>query len=273
MPETDPPAPITPPAPRLPYMPGVDGLRALAVASVFVFHAGATWLPGGFLGVDVFLVISGYLITALLLAEHRATGTIRLTRFWVRRARRLLPALFLMLAGTLTAMVVLHHGEVARLKGAVLSSLGYVTNWYFVLADVPYYQRFERPNVFLHLWSLAVEEQFYLVWPLVMALVVVVLRGRPWTLLALSVVGALASAEVVRAGWRLSAAPRLDGFHAVIPVRFRAAPGRVEIYPSYATALGHARGRAVQTGNVVVRYPAAAEREGLGLLVRAIQDA
>src|SRR6478672_6807331 len=78
------------PAPRLPYMPGVDGLRALAVAAVVAYHAGAAWLPGGFLGVDVFFVISGYLITSLLLAEHRASGSIDLVRFWLRRARRLL---------------------------------------------------------------------------------------------------------------------------------------------------------------------------------------
>jgi len=183
------------PAARLPYMPGVDGLRALAVAAVFIFHAGATWLPGGFLGVDVFLVISGYLITALLLAEQRRSGRIDLKRFWIRRVRRLIPALLVMIGGTLTAMVILHSGEVARLKGAVLSSLGYVTNWYFVVADVPYFQRFERPNVFLHLWSLAVEEQFYLLWPMVAALVVVVIGLRPWVL------GLIAFAGVVASTW------------------------------------------------------------------------
>ena len=156
-------------APRLPYMPGVDGLRAVAVAAVVTYHIGASWLPGGFLGVDVFLVISGYLITSLLLAERRATGTIDLVRFWIRRARRLLPALFVMMAVVLAYMVIFHHGEVARLRGATLASLGYVANWYFVFADQPYFDQFGRPSVFLHLWSLAVEEQFYLLWPPIMA--------------------------------------------------------------------------------------------------------
>jgi peptidoglycan/LPS O-acetylase OafA/YrhL len=150
-------------------MPGVDGLRAVAVAAVVTYHIGASWLPGGFLGVDVFLVISGYLITSLLLAERKATGTIDLVRFWIRRARRLLPALFVMMAVVLAYMVIFHSGEVARLRGATLASLGYVANWYFVFADQPYFDQFGRPSVFLHLWSLAVEEQFYLLWPPIMA--------------------------------------------------------------------------------------------------------
>ena len=158
------------PAPRLPYMPGVDGLRALAVGAVVVYHFGAGWLPGGFLGVDVFLVISGYLITSLLLAELRATDRIDLKRFWLRRCRRLLPALFLMLAVVMLAMVIFHHGEVARLRGALLASMGYVANWYFAFANVPYFEQFGRPSVLQHLWSLAVEEQFYLLWPPIMAI-------------------------------------------------------------------------------------------------------
>ena len=109
--------------PRLPYMPGVDGLRALAVAAVVIYHLGAGWLPGGFLGVDVFFVISGYLITSLLLAEHRRTGRIELRRFWLRRARRLLPALFVLIVVVLAVMVLVHPGEVARLRGAVLAAL------------------------------------------------------------------------------------------------------------------------------------------------------
>ena len=175
---------------RLPYMPGVDGLRALAVATVFMYHAGATWLPGGFLGVDFFLVISGYLITSLLVAEQQGTGRLDLWRFWLHRARRLLPALFLALAGTLIAMLILHWEEVARLKGAVLASLAYVTNWYFVVADVPYFEQFGRPNVFTHLWSLAVEEQFYLFWPLVLAVVLIVFRLPVWVLGVLAAAGA-----------------------------------------------------------------------------------
>ena len=167
--------------PRLPYMPGVDGLRALAVAAVVIYHLGAGWLPGGFLGVDVFFVISGYLITSLLLAEHRRTGRIELRRFWLRRARRLLPALFLMIVVVLAVMVLVHPGEVARLRGAVLASFGYVANWYFAFAHVSYFEQFGRPSIFQHLWSLAVEEQFYLLWPPVIALGLMFL-GRRWLL-------------------------------------------------------------------------------------------
>ena len=171
-------------------MPGVDGLRALAVATVFIFHAGGTWLPGGFLGVDFFLVISGYLITSLLVAEQRSGGRIDLWRFWLRRVRRLIPALLLAIAGTLVAMLILHWDEVPRLKGATLSAFAYVTNWYFIFADVPYVEKFGRPNVFTHLWSLAVEEQFYLFWPLVLAVILIVLKLRPWAIGVLAVAGA-----------------------------------------------------------------------------------
>ena len=171
-------------------MPGVDGLRALAVATVFIFHAGGTWLPGGFLGVDFFLVISGYLITSLLVAEQQSGGRIDLWRFWLRRVRRLIPALLLAIAGTLVAMLILHWDEVPRLKGATLSAFAYVTNWYFIFADVPYVEKFGRPNVFTHLWSLAVEEQFDLFWPLVLAVILIVLKLRPWAIGVLAVAGA-----------------------------------------------------------------------------------
>lgn len=200
MPPPPPPPPVNPYPPlqeqggghgaRLPYMPGVDGLRALAVATVFIFHAGGTWLPGGFLGVDFFLVISGYLITSLLVAEQQSGGRIDLWRFWLRRVRRLIPALLLAIAGTLVAMLILHWDEVPRLKGATLSAFAYVTNWYFIFADVPYVERFGRPNIFTHLWSLAVEEQFYLFWPLVLAVILVVLKLRPWAIGVLAVAGA-----------------------------------------------------------------------------------
>jgi peptidoglycan/LPS O-acetylase OafA/YrhL len=179
---------------RLRYMPGVDGLRAIAVAAVIAYHLGAGWLPGGFLGVDVFLVISGFLITSLLLAERQAKGKIDLKRFWTRRALRLLPALFLMLVVVLAAMVIIHPGEVGRLRGAVLASLGYVANWYFAFADVPYFEQFGRPSVLQHLWSLAVEEQFYILWPPILALALISLRLR-W--LMLGIVAAIAGSTVL----------------------------------------------------------------------------
>jgi peptidoglycan/LPS O-acetylase OafA/YrhL len=118
---------------RLPYLPGIDGLRALAVIAVLLYHAEIPWLPGGFLGVEVFFVISGYLITALLLAEWRQRGRVDLRAFWLGRARRLLPALYLVLVVTLAYAIVFLPGEVAGLRGDVLAALGYATNWYLVL--------------------------------------------------------------------------------------------------------------------------------------------
>ena len=104
---------------RLPYLPGLDGLRALAVVAVLLYHAGLPWIPGGFLGVEVFFVISGYLITSLLLAEWHARGRVDLKAFWLGRARRLLPALYLVLAVTLAFAVLFLPAEVARLRGDV----------------------------------------------------------------------------------------------------------------------------------------------------------
>jgi peptidoglycan/LPS O-acetylase OafA/YrhL len=155
---------------RLPYLPGLDGLRALAVIAVLLYHAELPWIPGGFLGVEVFFVISGYLITTLLLAEWRQRGRIDLKAFWLRRARRLLPALYLLLVVTLAYAVVFLPGEVAGLRGDVIAALGYVTNWYLVLGHESYFEAIGRPSLLKHLWSLAVEEQFYLLWPPVLAL-------------------------------------------------------------------------------------------------------
>jgi peptidoglycan/LPS O-acetylase OafA/YrhL len=153
----------------LPYLPGLDGLRALAVVAVLLYHAELSWLPGGFLGVEVFFVISGYLITALLLTEWRQHGRVDLKGFWIRRARRLLPALYLLLAVTLAYAVVFLPGEVAGLRGDVIAALGYVTNWYLVFGHESYFEAIGRPSLLKHLWSLAVEEQFYLLWPPVLA--------------------------------------------------------------------------------------------------------
>jgi peptidoglycan/LPS O-acetylase OafA/YrhL len=148
-------------------MPGLDGLRALAVIAVLLYHAGISWLPGGFLGVEVFFVLSGYLITALLLAEWRTKGSVDVKAFWMRRARRLLPALYLLIVATLAYALVFLPGEVASLRNDALAAFGYVTNWYLVLGHESYFEAVGRPSLLKHLWSLAVEEQFYLVWPLV----------------------------------------------------------------------------------------------------------
>jgi peptidoglycan/LPS O-acetylase OafA/YrhL len=152
---------------RLPYMPGLDGLRALAVIAVLLYHAGLPWIPGGFLGVEIFFVLSGYLITSLLLAEWQAKGFIEVKAFWLGRARRLLPALYLMVMVTLVYAVLFLPGEVAGLRSDTLAAFGYVTNWYLIFGHESYFEAVGRPSLLKHLWSLAVEEQFYLVWPVV----------------------------------------------------------------------------------------------------------
>src|SRR5918996_5994324 len=153
---------------RLSYLPGLDGLRAFAVIAVLLYHAELSWIMGGFLGVEVFFVISGYLITALLLREWHQQGRINLVGFWMRRARRLLPALYLLLVVTLTVAVVFLPGEVARLRDDALAAFGYVTNWYLIFNNESYFETVGRPSLLQHLWSLAVEEQFYVLWPLLL---------------------------------------------------------------------------------------------------------
>jgi len=151
----------------LPYMPGLDGLRALAVVAVIAYHSEIESVPGGFLGVEIFFVISGYLITALLLEEFNLNRGINLRQFWVRRARRLLPALFLYIGGSV-AFAYSMAEDVVPTKGEVLSTLGYIYNWFGIFQEISYTDVFERKNFFHHLWSLAVEEQFYLLWPVLL---------------------------------------------------------------------------------------------------------
>ena len=154
---------------RMPYLPALDGIRALAVAAVVLYHAGVFWLPAGFLGVDVFFVVSGFLITALLVAEFDREQRVDLRAFWIRRARRLLPALALVLAvTTVYAVFVLGDQLVTHLR-EVLAATVYVTNWDLIIRDISYFESFDRPSQLRHLWSLAVEEQFYLLWPIVFA--------------------------------------------------------------------------------------------------------
>ncbi len=154
---------------RLPYLPGIDALRAIAVLAVFLYHAGVGWMPGGFLGVDVFFVISGYLITSLLLSEQRRTGKVALGQFWMRRARRLLPAVGVLIAVTMIVAAIVEPDRLTELRGDAISSLAYVANWHFIFAHQSYFDQFQRPSLFRHLWSLSVEEQFYLFWPLAFA--------------------------------------------------------------------------------------------------------
>ena len=187
---------------QLRHTPGLDGLRALAVAAVVLYHAGVPWLRGGFLGVDVFFVLSGFLITSLLLAEWRRGRRPRLdlAAFWRRRARRILPALYLLLAAVLGAWLVFLPGRVAVIRGDALAAFGYVANWYFLLGAQPYFETAGRPSPFLHLWSLGVEEQFYLLWPVLFLAAARLRRGAAPALLAAAAVAAVWGALLYRGG-------------------------------------------------------------------------
>ena len=173
-------------------VPALDGIRAVAVAAVLLFHAGVGWFGGGMLGVDMFFALSGFLITTLLVAEHRRSGTLHLGHFYERRARRLLPALFIMLL--IVAGYCAWFAEqdlLASIRGDALSTLFYFSNWHFVLSDQGYFVHTGAPSPLLHTWSLAIEEQFYLVWPLISLLV---LRRRgPRALALVAAVGVAAS--------------------------------------------------------------------------------
>jgi peptidoglycan/LPS O-acetylase OafA/YrhL len=161
------------------YLPGLDGLRALAVLAVIAFHVQLGWAPGGLLGVGVFFTLSGYLITDLLLGRWSEDGRLHLGDFWLRRARRLLPALFAMLAVVSAWVTLADRSELAGLRPAVASAAGYVSNWYFIVHNNSYFARFGPPSPLEHLWSLAVEEQFYLAWPWLLLVGVLCLRrGR-----------------------------------------------------------------------------------------------
>jgi len=163
------------------YLPGLDGLRALAVLAVLAYHLGLGWAPGGLLGVGVFFTLSGYLITDLLLGQYAQTGSLRLLDFWFRRARRLLPALFVMLAVVIAWVALLHRSQLAGLRGAVGAAAAYVSNWYLIGQHTSYFARFGPPSPLGHLWSLAVEEQFYLVWPWLLLLGLALVRPRRGT--------------------------------------------------------------------------------------------
>jgi peptidoglycan/LPS O-acetylase OafA/YrhL len=176
------------------YLPALDGLRAVAVVAVLLYHGSASWAPGGFIGVDVFFVLSGYLITALLLAEHARWGAIDLLAFWRRRARRLLPALFLMLVAVAAyAAVLAPAGQRESIRLDALATLGYVANWRFVASGQSYFAQFQAPSPLRHTWSLGIEEQWYLLFPPMLALALS--RWHPSRRLLSVALGALALAS------------------------------------------------------------------------------
>ncbi|HKD98912.1 MAG TPA: acyltransferase family protein [Micromonosporaceae bacterium] len=196
---------------RLSYAPGLDGVRALAVTAVILYHLGTTGVtigttgagvprliaPGGFLGVDVFFVLSGFLITSLLLAERAESGRISIRNFYIRRARRLLPALYTMLVVVAASAAFWFTDYAARLRGDLVAAFTYVTNWWLIAGGSSYFGGGDHPPLLTHLWSLALEEQFYLLWPL--ALIALTFVRRRGTVLFAVGIAVLASTVLAAA--------------------------------------------------------------------------
>ncbi|MBD6883740.1 acetyltransferase [Staphylococcus aureus] len=162
---------------KMRYMPGLDGLRAIAVLGIIIYHLNKQWLTGGFLGVDTFFVISGYLITSLLLKEYDDTGIIKLKSFWIRRLKRLLPAVIVLLMVVGTATLLLKSDNIIRVKHDIIAAIFYVSNWWYIAKDVNYFEQFSFMPL-KHLWSLAIEEQFYIFFPVILVTLLLTIKKR-----------------------------------------------------------------------------------------------
>jgi len=176
-------------------IPALDGIRAVAIGLVLVEHGGIPGVPGGFLGVDVFFVLSGFLITSLLLDELGRRGRIALAAFWIRRARRLLPALIVMVLAVVAARTLFPAEATTTLRDDAVAAFFWVANWAFVAQKTDYFAQGSPPSPLQHTWSLGVEEQYYLFWPLLVLAVAAVFGARVrWGVFALATVGAAGSA-------------------------------------------------------------------------------
>ena len=188
----------------------LDGLRGLAVAAVLLYHSQLSFARGGYLGVSLFFTLSGFLITSVLLTQERDQHRVRLGGFWARRARRLLPAAMLALAGVLLyGAMIASDDQLRNLRGDIFATLGYVANWHFYFSGQSYARLFSTPSPVLHFWSLAIEEQFYLVFPVVVALVAWGTRGRRRVLGAIVLVGVVASVLASRVLYRTGGSARV----------------------------------------------------------------
>lgn len=203
--ETQPPTAASTTAPSRPaIVPALDGVRGVAVTLVVVFHLRPDLLPGGWVGMSVFFPLSGFLITRLMLGELGRAHQINLRNFWSRRARRLLPALYVLLA-CVGVVLVVHGLWDATERGATWSSIFYVNNWWQLHGATDYWSQFAAPSVFEHLWSLSVEEQFYIVWPLLVFAAVRWTRRPLATIfrmaIGIALIGVVYGLVISRAGW------------------------------------------------------------------------
>ncbi|MBR0599661.1 acyltransferase family protein [Sinanaerobacter chloroacetimidivorans] len=160
------------------YIAGLDGLRAFAVLAVFVYHFGFSWARGGFLGVDIFFVLSGYLITSIMLPHQENELNIKLREFWIGRIRRLLPAAYVMIISTFTWVMLFRQDLLHTVQGDAISSIFYTSNWWFIFHKLSYFDSFGSLSPLKNLWSLAIEEQFYLLWPMILAAGIKLLKKR-----------------------------------------------------------------------------------------------
>ncbi|WP_425339590.1 acyltransferase family protein [Paenibacillus etheri] len=180
-------------------MPGIDGLRALSVLAVIAYHLNLNWAEGGLLGVGIFFVISGYLITDQIISQWERHRRLNLLDFWVRRLRRLLPAMVVMLFVVAIWLLIIEPSRLFGLKGDFISSLFYFNNWWLIFHNVSYFESFGPPSPIGHLWSLSIEGQFYILWPIVLIIVMKIARRRgkliAW-IMACAAVSALAMALI-----------------------------------------------------------------------------
>ncbi|OOL11159.1 acetyltransferase [Bacillus cereus] len=175
------------------YMVGLDSLRGLAILGVILYHINFNWMPGGFLGVTVFFVLSGYLITDILAVEWKRNKRIDLKKFWLSRARRLLPGMLVMLVITLAWITIFHSSLLEKMRGDSLAALFYVSNWWYIYHKLSYFDNFNQISPLNHFWSLAVEEQFYVVWPFIISLGLYYIKKQSRMILLICL-GAFASA-------------------------------------------------------------------------------
>ncbi|WP_155591678.1 acyltransferase family protein [Lysinibacillus cavernae] len=175
------------------YIPGLDGIRALAVLAVIAYHFNFSWARGGFLGVDIFFVLSGYLITSTILPLRGNQLTVSLKKFWIGRFRRLLPAAYVMIVTTFVWVMLFQKELLHTLRGDAVSSIFYSSNWWFIFHKLSYFDSFGSPSPIKNLWSLAIEEQFYIIWPLLLMIGLFVVQKQ--SKLAMVVfIGAICSA-------------------------------------------------------------------------------
>ncbi|PFA48448.1 acetyltransferase [Bacillus anthracis] len=175
------------------YMVGLDSLRGLAILGVILYHINFNWMPGGFLGVTVFFVLSGYLITDILAMEWKRNKRIDLKKFWLSRARRLLPGMLVMLVITLAWITIFHSSLLGKMRGDSIAALFYVSNWWYIYHKLSYFDNFNQISPLNHFWSLAVEEQFYVVWPFIISLGLYYIKKQSRMILLICL-GAFASA-------------------------------------------------------------------------------